>query len=124
MTVRNRRLLTPDEEEIISQFIRDRIKVSELRELLLKYRPKLTIALGQQIKNTSKTWGNVVTCPIDKFLLTLKGLLDDEKIPTESFKHDLIFYEYKRPQFYSLEKMLRSFLCGFECPSCPAPVVY
>lgn len=123
MTVRTRHLLTSDEKEIISQFIRDRIKVPDLRELLLKYRPELTTALGQQLKNTSKTWENVVDCPIDRFLLTLNDLLDDEKLPTESYKQDLGFYEYKRPQFYSLEIMLKPFECGFGCPLCPAPIL-
>lgn len=123
MVVLKRRLLTPSEEEIISRFIRERVKVQELRELLIKYRPKLTNALGQQIKNTSKTWEQVVKCPIDKFLVTLKDLLEDENIPTEHRKRDLDFYKYKMSQFYSLESMLSDFLCGYECPSCPAPIV-
>ena len=133
MTVRNRRLLTPLEEKIISKFKQDKIKTTELRELLLKYRPKLTIALGQQVSVTNKdgqhiryatkTKEKMADCPIDKFLLTLKDLLDDEKMPTASLKRDLRFYEYKRPQFNSLEKMLKPFLCGHECPNCPAPIV-
>ena len=135
MTVRKRRLLTPVEEKRISQFIRDRINIPELRELLLKYRPKLTNAInqqvsvknkdGQHVKYANKTRKKMINgcCPIDKFLLTLKDLLDDEKIPTESLKHDLSFYEYKRPQFYSLKIMLKPFECGFECPSCPASIL-
>ena len=135
MTVRKRQLLTPVEENIISQFIGDRINVPELRELLLKYHPKLTNAFdqlvsvknknGQHVGYATTTWRKMVDgrCLIDKFLLTLKSLLDDEKIPTESLKHDLSFYEYKRPQFNSLKIMLKPFECGFGCPSCPAPIV-
>lgn len=135
MTVRNRRLLTQNEEKIISQFIRDRINIPELRELLLKYRPKLTKTLyqlisvknkdGQHVRYGTKSRGEMIDgrCPIDKFLLTLKDLIDDEKIPTESLKHDLSFYKYRRPEFDSFKIMLKPFKCGFKCPSCPAPIV-
>jgi len=125
MVVKKRRLLTPEEEGVISQFVRDRVRESELKEMYLKYKPKLTYCLNQQIENTPKTWGTSVDCPIEKFLEILKDLYEDEKLPMTKEKRNLDFYKYKMSQFFSLEdaEIRNEFLCGFSCPSCPAPIV-
>lgn len=125
MVVIKRKLLTPTEEEIISQFVQDRVRVPELKEIRLKYEPKLTNCLNQQIENTPLTWGRSVDCPIKKFLEILHDLYEDEKLPTTKGNRDLNFFNYKLSQFYALDdaEIRNDFLCGFSCPSCPAPIV-
>ena len=116
MVVYRLKLLTSDEEELIKRFMVEGTKFPELEEIWRNYNGPLTQCLDQLVGTITRRKLVSSRCPIEIFHKTLGDFVHKE-IPTEDkIKFDLA-------QHLALENIFIEFICGFECPCCPATIM-
>lgn len=113
MVVYERKVLTPDEEELIQRFIKKPTKDSELIKLWNKYNGLLIGCLDQLVGKKLRRDLVDSRCPIEKFHKTLGAIIHNKEEK----------YTMNYTQQIALEELLNEFTCGFECPCCPATII-